>query len=65
MIEKAGLIANVIDSNYVVTYIPKRPLSESKPGETRVIEVSSRRPGLRVLAKRKLAVGPEGSEPVN
>ncbi len=57
MIEKADLIANVIDSNYVVTYTPKRPLAESKPGETRVIEVSSRKPDLRVLAKRKLAVG--------
>jgi hypothetical protein len=57
MVEKTGLIANVIDSNYVVTYIPKRPLSEAKPGETRIIEVSSRKPGLRVLAKRKLAVG--------
>jgi Mg-chelatase subunit ChlD len=57
MVEKADLIANVIDSNYVVTYVPKRPLADSKPGETRVIEVSSRKPGLRVLAKRRLAVG--------
>jgi len=57
MLEKASMIANVIDSNYVVTYIPKRPLAESEPGETRVIEVSSRKPGLRVLAKRRLAVG--------
>ncbi|HUF03264.1 MAG TPA: VWA domain-containing protein [Aridibacter sp.] len=59
MTEKAYLIANVIDSNYVVTYVPKRPLSESEPGETRVIEVSSKKPGLRVLAKRKLIVGEE------
>ncbi len=59
MIEKAALIAEVIDSNYVVTYIPKRPLSESKPGEVRVIEVSSKKPGLRVIAKRRLAIGPE------
>lgn len=59
MTEKAYLIANVIDSNYVVTYVPKRPLSESEPGETRVIEVSSKKPGLRVLAKRKLVIGEE------
>lgn len=59
MVDKTTLIARVIDSNYVVTYTPKRPLSESEPGETRVIEVSSRKPGLRVLAKRKLAVGGE------
>ncbi len=56
MIEKAELVAKAIDSNYVVTYIPKRPLSESEPGETRNIEVSSKKPGLQVLAKRKLVV---------
>ncbi len=62
MTDKAALIAGVIDSNYVVTYIPKRPLEESKPGESRVIEVSSKKPGLRVLAKRKLVVGEEVQE---
>ncbi len=51
MIGKTTLIARVIDSNYVVTYTPKRPLSDSEPGETRVIEVSSRKPGLRVLGR--------------
>lgn len=62
MIEKASLIADVIDSNYVVTYVPKRPLSDSKPGEVRVIEVSSKKPGLRVLAKRRLVVGSEPTQ---
>lgn len=57
MIEKTALVAKVIDSNYVVTYVPKRALSESKPGEIRTIEVSSRKQGLQVLAKRKLVVG--------
>ncbi len=56
MIEKAELVAKVIDSNYVVTYTPKRALSESKNGETRNIEVSSKKDGLQVLAKRKLVV---------
>lgn len=56
MTEKAALVAKAIDSNYVVTYTPKRALSESKPGEIRDIEVSSRKPGLQVLAKRKLIV---------
>ena len=56
MIEKTALVAKVIDSNYVVTYIPKRALSESKSNETRNIEVSSRKKGLQVLAKRKLIV---------
>jgi hypothetical protein len=56
MLAKTSLVAQVIDSNYVVTYTPKRPLSESKAGEVRTIEVTSKRPGLQVLARRKLAV---------
>ncbi len=54
MIEKTALVAKVIDSNYVVTYIPKKALRESKKGETRTIEVSSKKGGLQVLARRKL-----------
>jgi len=57
MIEKTALVAAVIDSNYVVTYTPKRPLSEAKPGEVRNIEVTSKRPGLQIRARRKLVVG--------
>ena len=56
MIAKTSLVASVIDSNYVITYTPKRPLSEAKPGEVRNIEVSSKRPGLRVQSRRKLIV---------
>lgn len=56
MLEKTDMVAKVIDSNYVVTYTPKRALSESEPGEVRDIEVSSKKPGLQVLAKRKLIV---------
>jgi VWFA-related protein len=56
MIAKTALVARVIDSNYVVTYTPKRPLSEAKPGEVRNIEVSSKRPGLQIQARRKLVV---------
>lgn len=56
MLAKAGLVAHVIDSNYVMTYTPKRALSDAKAGEVRNIEVTSKRPGLQVLARRKLAV---------
>lgn len=56
MTQKAKLIAKIIDSNYVVTYTPKRPLSESPNGEIRTVEVSSRRAGLRVSAKRKILI---------
>ena len=56
MIEKASSIATIIDSSYVLTYVPKRALSESPVGEVRSIEVTSRRPNLRVQANRKLVV---------
>lgn len=56
MIAKTALVAQVIDSNYVMTYTPKRALSEAKAGEVRNIEVTSKRTGLQVLARRKLAV---------
>lgn len=56
MLEKGALVARMIDSSYVVTYVPKRPLSESTSGEERDIIVTSRRAGLLVEAKRKLIV---------
>ena len=56
MISKTALVASVVDSSYVVTYAPKRLLSESKAGEIRSIEVTSRRPNLLVQARRKLIV---------
>jgi len=56
MIEKTALVAKIIDANYVITYTPKRALSESKPGEIRSIEVTSKRPGLQVQARRKLII---------
>lgn len=56
MLEKGALVARMIDSSYVVTYVPKRALSESAKGEEREIVVTSRRHGLLVEAKRKLVV---------
>lgn len=56
MIEKTALVARFVDSNYVITYTPKRPLKDSPTGEVRSIEVSSRRPDLQVVARRKLLV---------
>ncbi|MCY7375707.1 MAG: VWA domain-containing protein [Pyrinomonadaceae bacterium] len=56
MLEKSASIAGIIDSSYVLTYVPKRALSESPTGEIRSIEVTSRRPNLRVQANRKLVV---------
>jgi von Willebrand factor type A domain len=56
MIELAEKVVKTIDSQYVVTYSPKRPLNEVKQDETRIIEVSSKRTGLIVQARRKLVV---------
>jgi VWFA-related protein len=56
MTAKTAQLAKNIDSQYVLTYTPKRALSDSNDGETRIIEVSSRRAGLQVQAKRKLIV---------
>ncbi len=57
MIEKTEILARNIDSQYVVTYVPKRPLKDSATGEIRQIEVSSRRAGLQAQARRKLITG--------
>ncbi len=51
---KATTVSKMIDASYVVTYTPKVPFAE-KGGERR-IEVTSKRPGLVVQAKRKFIV---------
>jgi hypothetical protein len=56
MVETAQKVAKTVDSQFVVTYSPKRPLNEAKQDETRIIEVSSKRSGLIVQARRKLIV---------
>ena len=57
MVAKAATVAKMIDSSYVLTYIPKVPFAE-KGGE-RNIEVTSKRLGLVVQAKRKYIVPPK------
>ncbi len=58
MVEKTALIAKMIDASYVLTYIPKIPVGENgSPGE-RNIQVTSKRPGLQVQARRKVFVSP-------
>jgi len=56
MVDKTARLAKNIDSQYVVTYTPKRALNEASDGETRLIEVSSRRAGIDVQGRRKLVV---------
>lgn len=52
MLAQAGDVARAIGAEYVVTYRPKRPLADAKPGEYRRIEVASRRVGLSLHARR-------------
>ena len=52
MLAQANEVARAIGAEYVVTYRPKRPLAEAKPGEYRRIEVASRRVGLSLQARR-------------
>ncbi len=56
MVEKAPLVAKMIDSSYVVTYSPKIPVIETRGVSERTIDVTSKRPGLIVQARRKLVI---------
>lgn len=56
MVEKSALVARIIDASYVVTYVPKIPLTESSAD--RNIDVTSKRNGLIIQARRKLVVNP-------
>lgn len=54
MIERAGLVARLIDKAYVVTYLTKVPFDENRTD--RIILVTSKRPGLAVQARRRLVI---------
>src|SRR6185503_17197604 len=56
MIEKAALVARMIDSVYVVTYVPKVSVVETRGIAERNIDVTSKRSGLVVQARRKLLI---------
>ena len=56
MLAQANEVARAIGAEYVVTYRPKRPLADAKPGEYRRIEVASRRVGLNLQARRGYVV---------
>jgi len=56
MLAQANEVARAIGAEYVVTYRPKRPLADAKPGEYRRIEVASRRVGLSLQSRRGYVV---------
>ena len=56
MIALAAEAARDIGAEYVVTYRPRRPLTSSRQGEYRRIEVASRRVGLSLRSRRGYVV---------
>ncbi|HEX3559097.1 MAG TPA: VWA domain-containing protein [Pyrinomonadaceae bacterium] len=57
MIAEGAGVAREIDSQYVVTYRPKRPLRKAPASEYRKIYVGARRVGLTLRARRGYVVG--------
>jgi VWFA-related protein len=66
MVTEGRGVAREIDSQYVVTYSPKRPLRRAPATEYRKIHVGARRLGLTLRARRGYVVGtmrqPDGSQ---
>jgi Mg-chelatase subunit ChlD len=56
MAEKSALVASMIDASYVVTYMPKISVVETRGLAERTINVTSKRPGLIVQARRRLVI---------
>lgn len=52
MIADGAATARLIDSEYVLTYKPKLPVTDAPEGEVRRLEVVSRRNGLTVVSRR-------------
>lgn len=57
MVAEGAGVARDIDSQYVVTYTPKRPLRRAPAAEYRKINVTARRVGLTLRARRGYVVG--------
>lgn len=58
MIDRGAEVARDIGSQYVVTYVPKRPLAEASPGEYRRLQVAPRRSGITVRSRRGYIAAP-------
>ncbi|RIJ91690.1 MAG: hypothetical protein DCC44_09200 [Acidobacteria bacterium] len=64
MEDKTSLVGRMIDSSYVVTYVPKMPVTAEHGVAERHIEVTSKRSGLVVQAKRNvLLIEPKAPKP--
>lgn len=56
MLAQSNEVARVIGAEYVVTYRPKRPLAQARPGEYRRIQVQSRKVGVTLQSRRGYVV---------
>jgi len=56
LVESMEYLARLMDSFYVVTYTPKRPLAGALKGEQRTVRVSSRKGNILIEANRKIVV---------
>lgn len=56
MMAKAPLVGKMIDASYVVTYMPKIPVVDTRGIAERNISVTSKRDGLIVQARRKVLI---------
>ena len=54
MLKFAAEVAGAVDSNYVITYTPTRPIAGAPDGETRKVRVSSHRIGVRIKSRKKI-----------
>lgn len=60
LIAQGAAVARDIGAEYVVTYRPKRPLSEASPGEYRRIEIAPRRSGVTLRTMHGYTAKPLG-----
>jgi VWFA-related protein len=58
LIDQGSLIARDIGAEYVVTYRPKRPLSEAAPGEYRRLDVAPRKNGVTLKTMKGYTAKP-------
>ncbi|HRH41814.1 MAG TPA: VWA domain-containing protein [Pyrinomonadaceae bacterium] len=56
MLKLAGRIANAIDSTYVVTYLPTKPVVDSQEIQSRKVRVSSHCDGVEIRSRQKIVL---------
>lgn len=50
--------ANAIDANYVITYVPTKPVADSNQNEPRKVRVSSHLEGVQIRSRQKVVWNP-------